>query len=263
MKLDTKSFEEKMKKSITVYEEHLSTIRAGRANSAVLKGVEVSYYGSPTEINAVAEIKVTDARTIAITPWDASLLKEIEKDAKRKQLTQPLTYREAVVEDIPRIMEIVAYAKKSLKRFHVDQWQGPYPNPERFEEDIRLNQCFVACHGDEVAGMLVLSLLEEPCYDDITDGKWTEGMEYTVIHRAAVAKEYRGTAVAEYLIRVGEELTRKAGRRCIRVDTHRKNKPMQNLLRNTGFRFRGNIMVEECGHDPHRHAFEKILKDKK
>ena len=194
---------------------------------------------------------------------DKKLLKEIEKDAKRRQLTQPLTYREAVVEDIPRIMEIVAYAKKSLKRFHVDQWQGPYPNPERFEEDIRLNQCFVACHGDEVAGMLVLSLLEEPCYDDITDGKWTEGMEYTVIHRAAVAKEYRGTAVAEYLIRVGEELTRKAGRRCIRVDTHRKNKPMQSLLRNTGFRFRGNILVEECGHDPHRQAFEKILKDKK
>lgn len=79
MKLDTKVYEEKMKKSVQVYEESLTTIRAGRANTAVLKGINVSYYGVPTAINAVAEVKTTDARTITITPWDSSTLKEIEK----------------------------------------------------------------------------------------------------------------------------------------------------------------------------------------
>ena len=79
MKLDTSIYENKMKKSIAVFEEALIPISAGRANPGVLNGVTVDYYGAPTAINAVAEVKVTDARTIVITPWDASLLKGIEK----------------------------------------------------------------------------------------------------------------------------------------------------------------------------------------
>ena len=79
MKLDTKVYEEKMKKTIASYQETLSTIRAGRANPDVLKKITVDYYGSPTAINAVAEVKVTDARTITITAWDKSIMKGIEK----------------------------------------------------------------------------------------------------------------------------------------------------------------------------------------
>ena len=79
MKLDTKVYEEKMKKTIASYQDTLSTIRAGRANPDVLKKITVDYYGSPTAINAVAEVKVTDARTITITAWDKSTIKGIEK----------------------------------------------------------------------------------------------------------------------------------------------------------------------------------------
>ena len=79
MKLDTKDFEAKMKKTIASYTENLSTIRAGRANPDVLKKVNVDYYGSPTPIASIAEIKVTDARTIVITAWDKSAMKGIEK----------------------------------------------------------------------------------------------------------------------------------------------------------------------------------------
>ena len=79
MKLDTKEFETKMTKSVASYKENLSTIRAGRANPDVLKKVEVDYYGSPTAISSIAEIKVTDARTIVITAWDKSAMKGIEK----------------------------------------------------------------------------------------------------------------------------------------------------------------------------------------
>ena len=79
MKFDTKPYEEKMKKTIDAYRENLSTIRAGRANPDVLKKIEVDYYGSPTAISAIAEIKVADARTIVITAWDKSAMKGIEK----------------------------------------------------------------------------------------------------------------------------------------------------------------------------------------
>ena len=79
MKLDTKDYEAKMKKSVSAYGENLSTIRAGRANPDVLKKISVDYYGSPTPIASIAEIKVTDARTIVITAWDKSAMKGIEK----------------------------------------------------------------------------------------------------------------------------------------------------------------------------------------
>lgn len=79
MKLDTKEFEMKMQKSVEAYRSNLSTIRAGRANPDVLKKIEVDYYGAPTAISAIAEIKVTDARTIVITAWDKSAMKGIEK----------------------------------------------------------------------------------------------------------------------------------------------------------------------------------------
>ena len=79
MKFDTKPYEEKMKKTIESYRENLSSIRAGRANPDVLKKITVDYYGSPTAISAIAEIKVTDARTIVITAWDKSAMKNIEK----------------------------------------------------------------------------------------------------------------------------------------------------------------------------------------
>ena len=79
MKLDTKEYESKMTKSLASYKENLSTIRAGRATPDVLKKIEVDYYGSPTPITQVAEVKVTDARTIMITAWDKSIIKGIEK----------------------------------------------------------------------------------------------------------------------------------------------------------------------------------------
>lgn len=79
MKLNTAEYEKKMKKTIELYQHDLSTIRAGRANPAVLDKVEVDYYGSPTAINAVAEVKVTDARTILIQPWESAMTKTIEK----------------------------------------------------------------------------------------------------------------------------------------------------------------------------------------
>ena len=79
MKLNTKDFEEKMKKSIAAYEENLSVIRAGQANTAVLNKINFEYWGAPTPLNSMADIRVADAKTVTITPYDGSTLKEMEK----------------------------------------------------------------------------------------------------------------------------------------------------------------------------------------
>ena len=198
------------------------------------------------------------------TDEDRQLLRELEKEKNRKKLTGPVTYRPAVSDDIPRILEIVQDARESLARHHVDQWQGNYPDAARFEEDIRLGECFALDHAGELIAFFVLSTAPQENYDAITDGKWSADLPYCVLHRAAVAKEYRGSGASQALIRCVEEQARAYGLKCIRVDTHRKNKAMQTLLRDSGFRYRGNILVDsEPGHDPRRQAFEKILKERK
>ena len=79
MKLATKDYEGKMQKSISAYQTELESIRVGRANPAVLNKITVDYYGVPTQINQMSEVKVADARTIVISPWDATTLKSIDR----------------------------------------------------------------------------------------------------------------------------------------------------------------------------------------
>ena len=110
--------------------------------------------------------------------------------------------------------------------------------------------------------MFTLTTLPQPCYDAITDGKWTADMPYCVLHRCAIAAEYRGSGMAEYMMRCVEQRAREYGVRCIRTDTHRKNKSMLNLLRECGYRYRGNVRYDEEPSDPARQAFEKVLKSK-
>ena len=79
MKANLTEFEQKMQKTVASLDSELLTVRVGRASANVLDKITVDYYGSPTQINQIAEIKATDARTLVISPWDASTLKEIEK----------------------------------------------------------------------------------------------------------------------------------------------------------------------------------------
>ncbi|MGM9851510.1 MAG: ribosome recycling factor [Muribaculaceae bacterium] len=71
--------EEKMEMAVAYLDEALAHIRAGKANAKILDGIRVPYYGSNVPISNVANISVPDARTIAITPWEKSMFKEIEK----------------------------------------------------------------------------------------------------------------------------------------------------------------------------------------
>jgi ribosome recycling factor len=81
-----KHIEGKMKKTISVLKQELSRLRAGRANPAILDRVTVDYYGAPTPINQLANISIPEARLIVIQPWDANILKDVEKAIQKSDV---------------------------------------------------------------------------------------------------------------------------------------------------------------------------------
>jgi ribosome recycling factor len=81
-----KPYEEKMKKTVEVLESEFSTIRVGRANPHVLDRITVDYYGTETPVNQVGNVTVPEARLLQIQPWDASMLKAVEKAIQSSDL---------------------------------------------------------------------------------------------------------------------------------------------------------------------------------
>ncbi|MEG3006773.1 MAG: ribosome recycling factor, partial [Oscillospiraceae bacterium] len=81
-----KSYNEKMNKTIDSLNNEYQSIRAGRANPAVLNKIIVDYYGTPTPINQMAAVSVSEARILVIQPWDKGTLKAIEKAIQTSDL---------------------------------------------------------------------------------------------------------------------------------------------------------------------------------
>ncbi len=150
--MDFNSIEEKMKKTISVFEESLSEVRAGRANPNILNKITVDYYGVATPINQIAGISVPEPRMILIQPWDISLLKEIEKainiaeiginpnnDGKVIRLAFPeLTEerRKDLVKDIRKIAEESKVAIRAIRRDGMDMAKAAQKNNEMTQDDL-------------------------------------------------------------------------------------------------------------------------------
>ncbi|MEQ2442237.1 ribosome recycling factor [Pseudoflavonifractor intestinihominis] len=81
-----KEFDAKMQKTVDVVKSDFASVRAGRANAAVLDKITVDYYGVPTPLNQVGGISSPDPRSLVIQPWDAKLLKPIEKAIQTSDL---------------------------------------------------------------------------------------------------------------------------------------------------------------------------------
>ena len=77
---------ERMGKTITALENELKRIRTGRASTSLLDGIKVDYYGTPTVLNQMATVAVPESRLISIQPWDASMIKDIEKAILKSDL---------------------------------------------------------------------------------------------------------------------------------------------------------------------------------
>ena len=145
--------EQKMSKAINALNEQLHTLRAGRANPAVLDKIRVEYYGTMSKINEVAAVSVPEPRLLVIQPWDASLIKEIEKaiqvsdvginpanDGKviRLLFPQPTEERrKELVKDCKKFGEDSKVAIRNIRRDFIDKYKKMEKNHEITEDDLK------------------------------------------------------------------------------------------------------------------------------
>ena len=147
-----KPFEEKMGKSVDNLREEFASIRAGRANPHILDKLTVEYYGVPSSLQQVANVSVPEPRVIAIQPWEASLIKEIEKailasdigltpsnDGKIIRLTFPeLTEerRKDLVKDVKKKSENAKVAVRNIRRDANDSFKKLAKAEDISEDEI-------------------------------------------------------------------------------------------------------------------------------
>lgn len=153
---DIKEYEDKMKKSVDSLKEDYTTIRAGRANPHILDKIKVDYYGTPTSLQQVANISVPEARMIQIQPWEASLIKDIEKailvsdlgltpnnDGKTIRLVFPeLTEdrRKELAKDIKKKGDNAKVAIRNIRRDANDTLKKANKNNEITEDELKDQQ---------------------------------------------------------------------------------------------------------------------------
>ena len=144
-------YDVKMKKTIEVVKSDFSSVRAGRANAAVLDRITVEYYGTPTPINQVASISSPDPRSLMIQPWDGSILRAIEKaiqtsdlginpqnDGKVIRLMFPqLTEerRKELTKQVKKYAENGKVAIRNIRRDAMDKFKAMKKNSEITEDE--------------------------------------------------------------------------------------------------------------------------------
>ena len=151
---DYKEFESKMKKTCAALTAQLATIRAGRANAAVLDQIQVDYYGVPTPIQQVASIATPDPRSLLIQPWDNKLLKGIEKAILSSELGinpqndgrsirpvfPPLTEerRRDLVKQTKKYSEESKVAIRNIRRDAIEKYKKQQKASEITEDDYKI-----------------------------------------------------------------------------------------------------------------------------
>ena len=153
MKETIANIEVKMQKSIDALNNEYASIRAGRANPAILDKIKVEYYGTPTPINQLGNVSVPEARTLLIQPWDASVLKEIEKEIQKSDIGinptndgkvirlnfPPLTEerRKALVKDVSKIAENAKVSVRNIRRDGIDKIKALKKDNKITEDDVK------------------------------------------------------------------------------------------------------------------------------
>ena len=154
MKPQYKEIETKFDKTIAALENEYSSIRAGRANTAILYKLSVDYYGSPTKVNQLASLSIQEARILVVQPYDSSVLKEIEKailasdiginpqnDGKVLRLTfPPLTEerRKDLCKQIQKEAENAKIAIRSIRRDALEVYKAMKKKSEITEDDLKV-----------------------------------------------------------------------------------------------------------------------------
>ena len=197
--------------------------------------------------------------------------------------TNPIRFRPASSDDLPRIMEIIRQAQRRMAAAGSDQWQDGYPAPENIASDLAHGYGLVACRGQEVQdreaetaihpergsanaaqraadpheviayGAVVLD--GEPANEALAGGQWLREGPDVVVHRLAVADEALGESVGTRFLQEVERMARQRGIGSFRVDTNFDNHRMLRILAREGFTRCGTVRYRSG----EREAFEKRL----
>ena len=150
---EIKEFKNRMIKTASVLSTQFDTVRAGRANAAVLDQIEVDYYGTPTPIRQIASISSPDARTLLIQPWDGSTLKRSEKASRTSdlginpqndgrvirlvfpQLTEER--RKELAKQVRKYGEEAKVAVRNIRRDAMDKFKKEQKKGEVTEDDLK------------------------------------------------------------------------------------------------------------------------------
>ena len=148
-----REFEDKMQKAVQFLESQFSSVRAGRANAGVLDQISISYYGTMTPLQQVGSISTPDPRTLLIQPWDAGVLRDIERaiqesdlginpqnDGKVIRLSFPqLTEerRKDLIKQIKKYAEDSKVAIRNVRRDAMEQFKKQQKASEITEDDLK------------------------------------------------------------------------------------------------------------------------------
>lgn len=146
--------ESKMQKTLSALETEFGTIRAGRANPAVLDKIRVDYYGTPTPINQMAAVSVPEPRVLMIAPWDVSQIKAIEKAIQTSELginpqndgktirlvIPPLTEerRKEIVKTLRKYAEEAKVSVRNIRRDAIEDFKKQQKASEMTEDDYKI-----------------------------------------------------------------------------------------------------------------------------
>lgn len=148
----TKVYDDRMDKALSHLSKELGSIRAGRANPAILEKVMVDYYGTPTPVGQVAAVSVAEARILTIAPWDPSVMKDIEKailtsdiginptnDGKVMRLVFPSPTeerRKQLGKDVAKLGEEAKVAVRNIRREAMEAFKAQKKKSEITEDDL-------------------------------------------------------------------------------------------------------------------------------
>ena len=158
--------------------------------------------------------------------------------------------RKTTREDLPRVMEIYALAREFMaKTGNPDQWKTHKPAPELIVGDIEKGQGYVCVDSGKIVGVLALIHGEDPTYKVVYNGKWLYDEPYVTVHRIASSGEVKGTGT--FMMKWAE-----AQFPHVRIDTHKDNRVMRNMLAKLGYAYCGIIHLDD---GDERLAFEKKI----
>ena len=167
-----------------------------------------------------------------------------------------MKFRKAVKNDVDRIMEIIEQAQNYFKDHGIDQWQNGYPNPEAILNDIANEHSYVLVRDNRIIATAAASFDGEATYNTIYNGKWLSNNEFAVVHRIAVDNANKGQGLSSVILDNVKKICLEKDVYSIKIDTHKENRSMQNLLKKNSFEYCGVILLEDKSE---RVAFEKVL----